>query len=498
MFKSLKKIFSKFDQQSRDTTTSAERENPTHTTLTSATSDISKSHIAYGNRCLGAGKLDEAREWYEKAIAADSGNALAYVNLGYVLSEQRHYEEAKQYLCTAMALAPENADSFFLYGKVSKELGRMDAAIASFQKSVDLNSNFGEAHCELVGLLLAIGRPKDALACSDNALRAMSDYGPVHWNAAFVLLLSGDLIRGWEEYEWRWKETQLEKYRRQFKQELWLGRESLEGKTILLHAEQGLGDTIQFSRYAKLVSQRGAQVVLEVQKGLKSLMQSLQCANWVVEHGEALPAFDCHIPMMSLPLAFKTTLETIPAQLPYLHVEEGVVERWRLRLGKWSRPRVGLVWSGRKEHKNDHHRSIELAMMREIFSEEFEFISLQKEVRERDKSALEQVAVKHFGEELKDFMDTAGLVANMDLVISVDTSVAHLAGALGKPLWVLLPFSPDFRWLLEREDSPWYPSAKLYRQPKIGDWESVIARVTAELKAWPSVTSHVPAKSDNT
>jgi hypothetical protein len=310
-----------------------------------------------------------------------------------------------------------------------------------------------------------------------------------------ALLLNDDFARGWEEYEWRWEDEHLKRQKPQFKQPLWLGQESLKGKTILLHAEQGLGDTIQFSRYAKLVSHRGAKVVLQVQKGLKSLMQSVAGVNWVVEQGEALPAFDYHTPLMSLPLAFKTSLETIPAESVYLECEAVRVEKWKDRLGDKSKPRVGLVWSGNKDHKNDHNRSIALAMLSRILAEEVEFISLQKEVRERDKSALEQVAVKHFGEELKDFMDTAGLVANMDLVISVDTSVAHLAGALGKPLWVLLPFSPDWRWLLEREDSPWYPSAKLYRQPKIGDWESVIVKVAAELKAWSSAASHVPTKS---
>ncbi len=320
------------------------------------------------------------------------------------------------------------------------------------------------------------------MASYRKALTIEPDYAPAHWNESLCRLLIGDFERGWKKYEWRWKCDQDLLATRNFSQPLWLGREDLTGKTILLHAEQGLGDTIQFARYAQAVAQKCAKVILEVQPSLRSLLSEISGAYKVLSRGEPLPEFDFHCPLLSLPLAFNTRLETIPATIPYLGARAAVVKRWEDNLGKRDVPRVGIVWSGLSTNVNDHNRSIALSRLAALAGPSVKLVSLQNEVRAEDEKALAaNKQILHFGSELEDFSDTAALVSLMDLVVSVDTSVAHLAGALGKPVWILLPFAPDWRWLVDREDSPWYPTARLFRQPKIGDWDSVIDKVKQDL-----------------
>ena len=263
---------------------------------------------------------------------------------------------------------------------------------------------------------------------------------------------------------------------------MWLGDHAIAGKTVLLHAEQGFGDTVQFCRYAKLVAAQGATVLMEVQPPLKALLAKLEGVSQLLAYGEMLPAFDYHCPLLSLPLAFNTGIESIPAETPYLSPDPARIRQWEGKLGEKRLPRIGLVWSGRTDHKNDHNRSIPLADTAKLVSGHAELVSLQKEVRAADKLVLDiRQDIRHFGDELNDFADTAALVELMDVVITMDTAVAHVAGALGKPVWILLPFNPDWRWLLDRGDSPWYPTARLFRQPAIGDWDSVIQRVANEL-----------------
>jgi hypothetical protein len=230
------------------------------------------------------------------------------------------------------------------------------------------------------------------------------------------------------------------------------------------------------------VSARGARVVLGLQPALKRLLARLAGVTQVAVSGEARPGYDYHSPLMSLPLVFGTTLETIPAQVPYLYADAAKVVEWRERLGPARGRRIGLAWSGNPEHKNDRNRSIALETLASLLKVEAEFISVQKEVRPSDQAALEAHGIKHYGEELQDFEDTAALLMNMDLVITVDTAIAHLAGTLGRPVWILLPYAPDWRWLLVREDSPWYPTARLFRQPALGDWAAPVQRVVAELQ----------------
>lgn len=311
----------------------------------------------------------------------------------------------------------------------------------------------------------------------------------LHWTKAIGHLLMGDLRSGWAHYEWRWEASVLVERPAlpAFTQPQWRG-EPLEGKTILLYAEQGLGDTIQMLRYLSPLADKGARIFLSVPPAIRPLCGGLKKYCVVLEDMDPALAFDYQCPLFSLPLAFDTVLETIPAQLSYLSSEPEVRAFCEEKLGPRRCPRVGLVWSGNAAHANDKNRSIPLSLLMAGLPEGFQWVSLQKEVRPSDLPAFEAHDLFDASEDLRTFADTAALVDCMDLVISVDTSVAHLTGALGKPLWILLPHSPDWRWMREREDSPWYPSARLLRQPK-GDgsegsqaWEEVVQRIASDLK----------------
>jgi hypothetical protein len=256
----------------------------------------------------------------------------------------------------------------------------------------------------------------------------------------------------------------------------------LARKTVLLHAEQGFGDTIQFARYVPLLAATGAKVVLEVQSELTALMARLDGGAEIIGRGEALPPFDVHCPLGSLPLALRTEPDTVPAEIPYLSADDASLAKWSARIGALARPRIAIAWSGNADHFNDRNRSIPFARLAPLFSIPARFVSIQRDVRSQDAGKLAaETRVTHLGGELADFTDTAAAIALSDLVISADTAVAHLAGAMGRPLWVLIPFQPDWRWTLDGETSPWYPTARLFRQTSLGDWDGVIARVAAEL-----------------
>ena len=308
-------------------------------------------------------------------------------------------------------------------------------------------------------------------------LKLKPDYANAYWNKSLLKILNGDYLEGWQLYEWRWK-TELLIHLRGYKQPLWLDTQSLLNKTLLIYPEQGLGDYIQCIRYAVLVEQLGATVILEVPSELMSLVSTLKGQFTLVESGKPLPEFDYHCPVMSLPLAFKTTVDTIPADLPYLYTNEDKKQHWQEKLGNKTVTRIGLVWSGSTTHNNDHNRSLLLQQLSSLLELPVEFHSLQKEVRTVDiKTLTEFPSIHQHQDDLQDFSDTAALVDAMDIIISVDTSVAHLAGAMGKKVFVLLPYAPDYRWMLDRPDSPWYPSATLFRQPALDDWESVIVEI---------------------
>jgi hypothetical protein len=360
----------------------------------------------------------------------------------------------------------------------------MSAAMSSYDQAIALEAGDAMAHYNRALLLQDCSRWDEALTSYDQAIAINPEFADAQYNRSLTLLLLGHFESGFRSFEWRWKNAgrlSIGKPRN-FTQPLWLGG-SIAGKRLLLYSEGGLGDTLQFCRYAALSSARGATVLLEVQAPLCNLLANLKGVSQLVATGSPLPPFDYRSPLMSMPLAFKTTLDTIPAAPKYLHSDKAEVARWRTALGERSRPFVGLAWSGNSNNTIDHRRSIPLADWVAHLPSEFQYVSLQKDIREADKVTLKSSPlIVSFDNDLLDFVSIAALCECMDVVLSVDTSLAHLSGALGQPTWVLLPFTPDWRWLRDRDDSPWYPTMKLYRQRAVGDWDEVFARVATDLQ----------------
>jgi tetratricopeptide (TPR) repeat protein len=385
---------------------------------------------------------------FDTALALAPGHPVAHYNRGVALISLGRYADAVAANDGALAAVPEHANAWLNRGKALAQLRRFDEAIASYDQAIALRKDFSDAH----------------------------------FNRALALLTLGQYAQGFENYEWRWRRTGMAPQQSRG-HPLWLGEYPLARKTILLHAEQGLGDTIQFARYAPALAARGAKVVLEVQGELQSLLSRLDGIDAVIARGEAPPPFDVHCPLGSLPLALKTEPSTVPAQIPYLTADDAAVTKWSARLGALPRPRVALAWSGNASHDNDRNRSIAFGGLAPLFSHNTaSFVSIQREVRDSDAAPLAgEKRVMHVGGELDDFSDTAAVLAQCDLVIAVDTAAAHLAGAMGRPVWVLVPFAPDWRWGLDGETTLWYPTARLFRQTTPGDWDSVIARVAGEL-----------------
>jgi tetratricopeptide (TPR) repeat protein len=403
------------------------------------------------NKGLAQAKLgfaEGALADFEAALALAPQHPVAHYNRGVALIKLGRYAEAVAANDRAIAAAPQHIGAWLNRGKALAQLRRLDEAIASY------------------GEVLALRK----------------DYADAHFNQALALLTIGDYRRGFAEYEWRWRRTGMPPPQSRGRP-LWLGEYSLPGKTILLHAEQGLGDTIQFARYVPLVAAQGAKVLLEVQPELNSLLSRLEGAAAVVARGEAPPPFDLHCPLGSLPLALKTELQTVPAPASYLAADEAHLKKWSARLQHVPPPRVAIAWSGNPAHDNDRNRSLPFGALAPLFTTGASFIGIQRDLRSEDAARLAaETRLIHVGGELDDFNDTAAVLALCDLIISVDTAPAHLGGAMGRPVWVLVPFAPDWRWMLEGETTPWYPTARLFRQHSPGDWDAVIARVAAALK----------------
>jgi len=485
--------------------------------------DYADAHASRANLLAELGRLDAALEGYERTLAFNPNFAEAYNNRGIIFNSQGRYREAVFTYCkaisirrdypeaynnrgitmkclgkydmalrdynTALSLRPDYPEALNNRGNVLKEQQRPDEAMADYNRALALRPNYPEAYNNRGVVFADLGHRDEALRDYAQAIALKPDYAEAHFNRALCLLQLGEFAAGWPGYEWRWRNANLRMPPRPFVQPQWQGGEGdLTGRTLLLHSEQGLGDTIQFCRYIPLVAARGARVVLEVDRSLIPLLAGLDGVAEMVPRGERLPDFDLHCPLLSLPLAFGTTLDSIPAAPAYLAVDPARVDRWRSRLGPTSRPRIGLVWSGNSNHRNDACRSLPLSAVTALMGERFEFLCLQKDIRDTELvEAAETSGLRLFCDEIHDFADTAALCALVDLVISVDTSVAHLAGALGRPVWVALPYNSDWRWLRDRSDSPWYPSLRLYRQSlaegKRGDWGPVLAALRAALDA---------------
>jgi Flp pilus assembly protein TadD len=460
-----------------------------------------------------AGALDQAEQVYREVLASHPENADALHMLGVLESQRGNQALALSYLGRAVQLNPTPAFYHSNLGNVLHELGRLADAVLCYEQALRLNPDLADAHSNLANTLDLLGRFGDSLAhrleavrlrpdrpesytnlgntlraqgmllearaCFDQALALDPNNAEAHSGLGIALLLEGAYPAGWKEYEWRWRTLRFPA--RVFSEPRWDGS-PLDGRTILLYAEQGLGDTIQFLRYVPLVKQRGGEVVLECQPRLAPLARQMPEIRQVIPSGETLPAYDVQAPLLSLPRILGTTIETIPAEVPYLHVPAEQVTAWRARLGQEQGKKVGLVWAGSPTYKDDQNRSLDWWQLEPLFEvPDVRLFSLQ---RGTAASGLDPHGpVTPLEGDSTGVLDTAAAILNLDLVISVDSMTAHLAGALGAKVWTLLPHAPDWRWMLGRDDSPWYPTMRLFRQPKAGDWAAVVASVAEALRA---------------
>ncbi len=437
-----------------------------------------------GNMLLAIEAAAEAETCFRAALAGQPDHPGAHNNLGNALRGQGRHDEAIDCYRRALALRPDYFGTHNNIGSALLALHRPEDALPHFRQALALRPDYAEACNNLGGALLALDRPEEALLWFREATRHDPGHAQAQFGAAVALLVQGEFRDGWRAYEARWDNPQFRAEMPDCPHPHWDGGESVAGRTILLHAEQGLGDSIQFVRYAPLLRARGGRVTLSVPASLTALCAGL--ADQVLVQGEPFPPHDLHCPLMSLPLAFGTEPGTIPAATPYLHPDPARVAAWRDTLGPAPRPRVGIAWAGSAEHPEDALRSIPLAdFLPPLRRAAVELHVVQTDISPADRhilAAAPEVAVHRA--QLTDFAATAALLACLDLVITVDTSVAHLAGALGVPTWLLLQFSPDFRWMRDRADSPWYPTLTLFRQPALHDWGGVLARVSTSLAAF--------------
>ncbi len=474
------------------------------------------------------GRWGEALDFLSRALRVNPAHAAVHSNVGNALKALGRSHEAVASYDLAIRFKPDYAEAFYNRANALTALGQTADALRDYQKAIDLKPDYAAAHCNLGLALQELKRPHEAIrsydtaialrpgyaqayfnrgnalkvlrrldeACAsyDLAVHAKPDFAAAYCNKSYALLLGGDLRQGWPLYEWRWQLEPMRSSLRDFGRPLWTGAEDLRGKTILLEAEQGLGDSIQFCRYTQLLADRGAQVVLELPKALRGLLSTLAGVTLIVERGQPLPPFDYRCPLLSLPLACGTQLHSIPCAGPYLFADPVKTQYWREKIGPGHRLKVGLVWSG--GHRPDQpavwaidaSRNVPVDLLAQcLHTADADFFSLQKgepaesDIRQRAQGLWPRGNFYNYADALHDFADTAALIANMDVVLTVDTSTAHVAAALGKPTWILNRYDTCWRWLLDRDDSPWYRSVTLYRQAQDLDWAPVLRRVAHDL-----------------
>jgi tetratricopeptide (TPR) repeat protein len=440
-------------------------------------------HSNLGNMLGEQGNLEESMACFVRALALDPDFAEAQSNLAHTLGQLGRLEEAVALGCAALNIRADSAPALHSLGNLLWQVGRIDESVECCRRAVALRPDDAESHNILGIALRQQGALAEALACSRKAVALKPDMPEAHTNLAMALLAQGAFAEGWAEYEWRWQAGEMPSVARDFAQPQWRG-EPAAGRTLLVHAEQGFGDTLQFCRFATSAASLGLRVILEVPAPLLRLMRGLPGVERVIAAGDALPAFDLHCPMLSLPLALGTTLETIPSPIGYLHADPAQAAMWRARLGGAPGLRVGLAWAGNPRPHSpgaaaiDRRRSIDPALLAPLMAiPGVRFGSVQK----GGPPAPSEFPLLDAMDEMADFADTAALIANLDLVISIDSAVAHLAAALGRPVWLLDRFDCCWRWLIGRRDSPWYPTLRIYRQPRPSDWPSVLAEVAGDL-----------------
>jgi Flp pilus assembly protein TadD len=438
-------------------------------------------HLKLANALAQRKDFAGAERHCREAVRLDPKSVAGWLDLGNVLKELKRYVEAEACCREAASLAPNSPVIQERLASALQELGRFSEAEARYRHAIRMSPGFAAAQGNLGILLTIAGRPDEGEEYLREAICLQPDLAEAHFNLAWTLLRTGRYEEGWREYEWRWKTAFFQPMDRKFLQPMW-GGEPLDGRTLLIHAEQGYGDNIQFCRYIPLIDAPG-NVVFEAPPALLKLFRSLPGVSRLIPRGKTLPAFDLHCPIMSLPHVFGTTLETIPAGVPYLAADPRRVAKWRERLASVEGRRVGLVWAGNWGRGDDRWRSITLDRLAPLGGVDgVSLVSLQKgPPAEQTRYPPPGMAIHDWTDDLHDFADTAALIAALDLVIGVDTAVSHLAGALGRPIWVVNRFDSCWRYLMDRPDTPWYPTMRQFRQPRLADWDDVIGQVRRAL-----------------
>lgn len=443
-----------------------------------------KAAINLGIVLRRLGKLDDSVACYRHVLQIAPGNAEVYSNLGATLHDQGNFDEAAACCQRALELKPNLEQAYCNLGASLRSLGRLEEALTCCRSALQLKPDSVEAQVNLANALQDLGQLDEALMFYGQALDIEPNHAEAHTNRAMVWLLKGDYEHGWPEFEWRWKKPLAPPTR--FGQPRWDGS-PLAGRSILLFAEQGLGDTLHYIRYAPMVKQQGGRVLVECQPALMPLLTDLPGVDLLLPQGAPLPDFDLQSPLVSLPGIFRTTLANIPANVPYLFAKPQLIEQWSAELQQTTEFKIGIVWQGSRGYKADRFRSLplsEFAPLAEL--QGVRLFSLQKgDGSEQVTAFAERYRIVDLGQRLDiaagPFMDTAAVIQNLDLIIAPDTAIAQLAAAMGKPVWLLLSYAPDWRWMLNRDDSPWYPTMRLFRQRRLGEWGNVIERVRNEL-----------------
>jgi tetratricopeptide (TPR) repeat protein len=449
-----------------------------------ASTNAQQLHFA-AHICQLAERHADAIALFDRLLALHPDHAESLYGSAMSLVQAGEYERALQRLARLTQRYPQSAEAHYNRGNLLGQMERYEEELAAYRQAIALKPNFVRAYVNLGVALRDLHRFDEALQQFKKAVSIDTNDAGARTNRAQTNLLLGEFEHGWREYEWRWLDGTMSHGLPDAK--LWTGKQTLKDKTVFVHGEQGYGDTLQFIRFVDRLSALGARVVVRVQDALLPLLRGYPGAAEVIGESAPLPAFDCHIPMLSLAFALKIREADFVTDSPYVRVDQQSGAQWTDVFAQAdARPRIGLAWSGSRTHLNDRNRSIPLATLLPLFDANAQFVSLVKDVREADRACVDELAQRGASRDIADrlttFAETAALIAQLDLVITVDTAVAHLAGALGKPVWLALPFTPDWRWQLDRDDSPWYPRMRLFRQAKRNDWSDVVRNLLAALE----------------